>query len=945
MKTLNLKSWLAVTASTAMVAGMIATPAYGQSADTSVNDDEIITIGTRRTQRSAADTPAPVDVISGGEFVNQASSDLTELLRASVPSYNVNTQPISDAATLVRPANLRGLSPDNTLVLMNGKRRHRAAVISFLGGGLADGAQGPDVSVFPSLALKQVEVLRDGASSQYGSDAIAGVMNFVLKDDTEGGSIVAKYGSTYEGDGDNFMISANKGFALGDRGFVNVTAEYRDADGTIRSEQRDDAAALIAAGNDAVGNIAVNTVTDEVVQYWGQPDIKNDIKLFVNTALELSDNVELYAFGNYAERTGEGGFFFRNPTNRPGVYQGPQYNTATGNVVVLNDGGTPDDESDDYFYDTGRSTTGTAPLGDPGMAGAIDPALVADSVLVGDLDGDQNGAVCPLYIPLTAAGADTASAPAPGIGTENCFSFVETIPGGFTPRFGGDLRDFSVVGGLRGELDIGNGLAYDISVSHGENKADFFIKNTVNASLGPDSPRDFKPGSYTQAETNFNADFGYAVPMDGLASDLNIAAGFEWREETFIVDAGDPASYTDPATVTQTQRNLLAQGFAPNSNGFGGFTRASAGSNSQSNIALYTELEADVTEALTLQGAVRWEDFDAFGDTFNYKLGGLYRLGNGMRLRGTYSTGFHAPTAGQANVVNVSTVFTNGALVDRGTLPVTSAAAQLVVPGATLDAEEAENISLGFAADVLGGSLTVDFFNITVDDRISQSDDLNFFGTLQTLAADNGVTVPAGQPVNTNNLLQALDGAGVLNANDFAGFEGLTTFRIFANDFDTRTRGVDVVYNLPFEFANGDSKLTVIGNYTQTKVTDAGGLGATRVRQLEENLPRYRASATWSHDTGGMFSGLLRGNYYGKFYEAHLDDGTLPIEAGSEFTFDAEITAEVREGVKLSVGGENILDNYPDRNPWVGIVGASYPVTSPFGFAGGQYYVRARIDW
>jgi len=173
MSHFSLKSALAMTASTALLATMLATPTYAQSSDTSVIEDEIITIGTRRVARSAADTPAPVDIISGPEFTNQAVGDISDLLRNVVPSYNVNSQPISDAATIIRPANLRGLSPDNTLVLLNGKRRHRGSVISFLGGGISDGAQGVDVSVFPSMALKQVEVLRDGASSQYGSDAIA----------------------------------------------------------------------------------------------------------------------------------------------------------------------------------------------------------------------------------------------------------------------------------------------------------------------------------------------------------------------------------------------------------------------------------------------------------------------------------------------------------------------------------------------------------------------------------------------------------------------------------------------------------------------------------------------------------------------------------------------------------------------------------------------------
>ena len=268
----------------------------------------------------AADTPAPVDVISGVDFTRNAADDVQDLLRTSVPSFNINTQPISDAASIVRPANLRGLSPDQTLVLLNGKRRHRGSVISFLGGGISDGAQGVDISAIPSIALKQVEVLRDGASSQYGSDAIAGVLNFVLKDSPEGGTVEFKYGSTYAGDGDNFRVSGNVGLPLGDQGFVSLSAEYGETDGTVRSVIRDDVRSLIAAGNNAAGDfLTINTFTDEVPQYWGQPDVKDDLKLFINSALELSDSAEVYAFGNYASRTVEGGFFYRNPTNRGGV--------------------------------------------------------------------------------------------------------------------------------------------------------------------------------------------------------------------------------------------------------------------------------------------------------------------------------------------------------------------------------------------------------------------------------------------------------------------------------------------------------------------------------------------------------------------------------------------------------------------------------------------------
>ena len=356
-------------------------PAEGESPAEGVEDlndvEVIVTLGSRRASRSAANSAAPVDTINGTDFTDQATSDMSDLLRLIVPSYNVNTQPISDGGTIVRPANLRGLSPDQTLVLLNGKRRHRAAVITFLGGGLADGAHGPDVGVFPAIGLQQVEVLRDGAASQYGSDAIAGVVNFVLKNDAHGGALEVKGGSTYSGDGDNYQVAGNIGLPLGTAGFLNLSAQYGATEDTIRSVQRGDALKLIAAGNTAITDLSVNGITREVTQIWGQPKIDDDWKLFANAGYELSQTVELYAFGNYAKRTVEGGFFFRHPTgldNRR-IYDGPRVNPANGNPVRTDADGTI------------RDAETLLPI-----------PVSAASVRVGDLTGNDRGD-CPAGIP------------------------------------------------------------------------------------------------------------------------------------------------------------------------------------------------------------------------------------------------------------------------------------------------------------------------------------------------------------------------------------------------------------------------------------------------------------------------------------------------------------------------------------------------------------------
>jgi iron complex outermembrane receptor protein len=863
--------------------------------------EEIVTTGTRRADRSASDSPVPIDVISGSDFTLNAASDVQDLLRTAVPSFDVNTQPISDAATISRPANVRGLSPDNVLILVNGKRRHRGSVISFLGGGISDGAQGVDISSIPSLALKQVEILRDGASSQYGSDAIAGVINFVLRDSAEGAEVTANYGSTYEGDGDNYRVAGNIGLPLGDSGFINLTAEISDVEGTVRSVVRDDVAALIAAGNtDAADFQTINSYTSEVPQYWGQPDVTDDVKLFVNSAIELSESAELYFFGNYAQRTAEGGFFYRNPTNRGGVYEGPLVDPTTGD---------------------------------------LDPTGVA-SVRVGDLDGLGVGDTCPAGIPLT--GTDDLI-PDQAIldlvlADDNCWSFIETIPGGFVPRFGGDNEDMAIAAGIRGEFAIGSGLSYDFSASQGSNRTDFFIRNTLNASLGPDSPRDFVPGGQKQTETMLNADFVYAIDA-GLTSDLNIAFGTEYRKEEFDLYAGDPQSYA--------LGPLADQGFSSSSNGFGGFPESSSAD--QDSTAFYVDLEADMTEQLTMQAAVRFEDFSEFGSTTDFKVAGIYHVTDTFSLRGAYSTGFHAPTAGQANITNVTTQNVNGVLVDQGTLPLSSPAGQLAADYIESDGngrpqlgpEEAKNFSLGVAFALGDSSWTVDFYSIELTDRVALGANVDFLDALN-YAGTQANTVPPLYTTVSEALTDLADN-GVINRNDFVGLEDLSEFRFFTNSFDTTTTGIDLVGNYAFAFGSGESQLTIAANYNKTEVDDVGSLNpidSDRVRALEDLLPNVKGSVTWTHYQD-KWRGMLRGNYYGGWDDTGNDVNGM----GAVFLIDAEVGYQVNDGIEVMFGLANMFDTYPDKNPGAGDLGQLYSEASPFGFNGGQWYLRARMTF
>jgi len=859
--------------------------------------EEVIVTGTRVADRSAADSPVPVDVISGADFRTNSSTDVQDMLRTQVPSFDINTQPISDAATVVRPPNLRGLSPDNVLVLVNGKRRHRGSIISFLGGGISDGAQGVDISAIPSLALKQVEVLRDGASSQYGSDAIAGVLNFILRDDAEGFEVVARTGSTFDGDGDNYMIGANLGLPLGDNGFLNITAEVRDVEGTVRSVVRNDVAYAEANGYSPVSDYQViNSYTSEVPHYWGQPDVEDDVKIFLNAAIDLNDDTELYAFANYGERSVEGGFFYRNIVGGPsgqrgGVYAGPSVDPLTGMAMA---GGVP-------------------------------------SILVGDMDGGNS---CIDGIPLGGSGGVIPDAGflAQVSASENCFSFAETIPAGFVPRFGGDNEDMAFAVGLRGKFEVGSGLYYDVSAQRGSNRTDFFIRNTINASLGPNTPRDFVPGGQEQTETVYNIDFSYGLDM-GLASDLNVAFGVEYREEEFDLFAGDPASYA--------LGPLASQGFSSSSNGFGGFPNNTSAE--QDNTAYYVDVEADITDQLTMQAAVRREEFSNFDGETNFKVAGLYHVTDAFRIRAAYSTGFHAPTAGQANITNVTTQNVNGVLVDQGTLPLFSAAGQLAadfVASAgngrpTLGPETADNLSFGVAFDLGESTWTIDYYDIRVDDRIALGANVDFLDALNFAGGGSNYA-------SVSEALTGLDQSGVINRQAFIGLDDLSQFRFFTNSFDTKTTGVDLVGNLPFDFMSGSSTLTVAFNYNKTEVTDRGTINPIsggRVEALEDLLPNIKGNVAWSHVQGKLRT-LLRANYYGSWTSTSNGYGV-----GAAVLVDAQVAYQVTDSAEIIVGVDNLFDEYPDETPSPGGLGQLYPEDSPFGFNGGTWYVQGRLTF
>jgi len=756
--------------------------------------DSIIVTGTRDAKRTKFDTLAPIDVLSSKSIDNSISNDLSDTLAQLLPSFNVQRLPAADGQAFVRPATLRGLSADQTLVLVNGKRYHRSALLG------SRGAQSADLATIPNLAIKRIEVLRDGASAQYGSDAIAGVVNIIL-DDQPGMEAFGQYSQYYEGDGTNYQTGAQGGLALGDRGSIVFTGEFSKSDATSRTRQRPDAIAFQAAN-------PTLTVPDPV-QRWGQPDLRS-VRGGINAHYDFSDAVTAYAFGTVGNGEGVTDFNWRNPV-------------GTGNV----------------------------------------------------------------YNPSTAF---------PG------FSFSSVYPVGFTPRFGTQYDDYQADGGLRGA--ISDQFTYDLSASSGRSRINYSMSESLNASLGPLSPTSFYLGRLRQSEFNLNADFVYRLPL-GLAEPANIAFGAERRKETYGIRPGDPASYAiGPGAAT---------GLAPNSNGFPGFNPLSSGEWSQTSYAGYLDLEVHPVEALTLGAAGRYEDFSAFGDTFNYKLSARLEPVKGVAVRGTYSTGFRAPTPAQLNAVNTTQgldtrtlqIFNTGRLSPNDPIAI-ALGAQPLTP------EKSRTITAGLTfQSTFGLSGSIDLYQIKLRDRFGQS---------------RSFTVPATLP----------------NPQRF------TAVTYFTNDFDTRTRGIDVVLAYAQQVGPGKADLSLAYNYNQTKVTSGTSAAIANETQriiFEERLPKHNGTASLGY-TIGRFGLQARARYYGKWTDVSGNaTGDLFQRFGAMTLFDLSASAQLTDNITVRAGAENIFDTYPDEATNQAVRGLIYSRNAPFDTDGGQYYVRLGVTF
>ncbi len=808
------------------------------------NVEKIAVVGARGAPRSVTSSPVPVDVLTAEDMEGVAFSDMNDVMKTLVPSYSLSRQPISDGGTFIRPATLRGLPTDKTLVLVNSKRRHRAALVE-IGG---SGTQGPDLATIPTAAIGSVEVLRDGAAAQYGSDAIAGVINFQLKNNSEGGSLSAEWGQYYEGDGDQFVISGNKGFALGDNGFLSLSAEITEADATYRGEQYCEDWFCVTEQSDeyiAAALASANAVHgSDQVQPWGQPN-NSGKRFFFNSGYTISDEIELYAFGNYSETEGDGSFYYRYPGN-----------------------------------------------------GTIEDIRLEDG---------------------------------------SVWSPLEFFPGGFTPRFFGDMTDYSFVGGLKG---MSGKWTYDVSGRIGSSEIEYTLANTVNPSMGNESPTSFKPGTLTNEEKQLQADFTYDL------DNYILAFGLSYLDESYDISGGEESSYfngpysspdpwgfCDGDTPTAAGSTVAGLDCADpddpvytvvgvGSNGFPGYSPEFSGKYTRDSYAVYTDISGDITDEIFAQAALRYEDYSDFGSELVYKIAAIYQLTDELAVRSSYGTGFRAPTPGQQGTTNVSTRLPDGFPVATGLFPASSDVAQ-ALGASPLAPEKSTNFTLGLTAEYGDFTLTVDYYNIELEDRLN---------SISTLGVSSNPD--AEDPTDYARYL-ALDSAGVAGAASIGGVF------YFQNAFDTTTEGVDVVATYNMESDIGATTIMGSLNYNTSSI-DAdpqGFFNASDRFDFENGMPETRAVVSVKHNYEDWLI-VARMNYYGE-YENMADGGTFVQTYGSEIQFDLEATYHISESLSLSAGARNIFDEYPDPDTTGDeCCGAIYRASSIVDWQGGYYYTK-----
>jgi len=808
--------------------------------------EQVVVTGTRVANRSALDTAVPVDVVSSEQLQNVGIAEINQSLAVALPSFNFPRPGLADGTDTIRPAALRGLAPDQTLVLVNGKRRHPASLVN-VNGTVGRGSAAVDLNTIPAGMVQSIEVLRDGASAQYGSDAIAGVLNLRLREAHEGGDATVSYGwrdSSYDtptaaaddrfagavltptwsappklsrdvSDGETLVASIWKGLALGETGFVTIAAEYKDQEHTERGGYDMRRQYPLLPGNQFDPREAT---FNRFNSWYGEPELDQKT-VFVNAGYDFASGAHMYGWASWQDRDAKAPGFYRladDPSNR---------------------------------------------------------------------------------------------------------NVIEIYPNGFLPFIAPEVTDYSAAYGVRwklGDWDMDSSLVY------GKNKMEFTIENTLNRSYGPASQTVFDAGGFDYDQLVLNVSGVRPVEVSAFSSPLNIAVGVEARREEYSIFAGEPTSY-DNGNV-----QFNGQPTASGAQVFAGFRPANAGSEDRTAVGAYVDLEANVTEKFLASVAIRGEHYSDFGENVSGKLAGRYDFTDSFALRASVQNGFRAPSLQQQFFQTTSTNFIGGIPFDVTTFPATDPIA-LALGSQELDAEESLNYSVGAVIRLNQVDITIDAYRIDIDDRIVLSENLTSAAVRNFLTSQGFINVGGG--------------------------------RFFINGVDTETQGVDVVVNWPFETGVGRFDLTFTANWNETDVTavpstpELAALSPPpvlfdrfNILTFEEGTPsdKFGAQVNWGLD---RFGATVRAVRYGEVLSpdsaatfATVAAGTVPndITLGAKTLVDVEGRFDITDHIRIALGAENLLDEYPDPNtPNANPTGTtSFSNYSPFGRSGRFVYGR-----
>jgi len=818
--------------------------------------EKITIVGSRVSGRLADELPVPVDIFTADVLANTGQTEVGQMLKSLAPSFNFSSSAISDGTDALRPATLRGLGPDQTLVLINGKRRHQASLIH-INTTVGRGTAGTDINSIPASAIKRIEVLRDGAAAQYGSDAIAGVINIALNDGSDGGKLAVSYGGYAQGDGETINIDFNKGVALGDHGYLNTTLSFRDRGATNRAGLHGSClfsgCTTLANGNLLLADIR-ETIAARTTFRIGDAD-SQQIAITSSAGYELGFG-ELYSFITYSSRGNESAAFFRHNDN--------------------NDG--------------------NAPL----------------------QDGDA------------------------------------TIPTGFLPIINTDISDLSYNFGYKTYFN--NGSMLDLSYTYGENNIDYVTSDSINSSYA----NSLRYGGLGLSANNIRSviprsAFAYGLELSLQTINIDytqefdfflLAMGSEIRTDEYRVIPGDEYSYRDYDSLEGN--SLFMEDRSAGTQGFGGIGPVSAVDETRDVYSFYIDVEKELTHEFILSAAIRYDDYDGFGDSTNMKLAANWSITELFALRGALSTGFRAPSMQQLYFNNISTQFVTdpnnleGDLIAQqvGTFRNDSVLAQAIgIP--ELKEEESINYSLGVvyqATDEI--KLTVDLYAIDIEDRI----------------------------VISNKL-----GAGLSSALDAAlKASGAGVSQFFLNGADTETTGLDLIVTWNTHAFDGIFDVTLAANFTKTDVVNIFIPQKSRLEDIspdkifseqdisiiEEWQPENRISLSTLYKKENWTMNLTL-NRYGEY--TIMDGGRQTY--GAELITDLRINYQFNDKFSFNFGSNNLFDVMPDENK-IGnsragtiedgsgnIIVSSPGVftysrrSAPFGFNGVYYYAGVNYSF